>query len=181
MELKEILSVSKLPGLFKIVATRDNGLIVTPLGEDKKKFVSSRQHMFTPLENITIYTNASSIELADVFKEMKKKEKEVPLPTKKDSSKKYREYFTAIVPDHDQQKVYDNDIKKVVKWYEALDKEGILTLKENKKEEKKTDKKEAKKEVKKETKKKDSPKAEMKPTKKPAPTKTKKETKQKNK
>ncbi|MCB0538183.1 MAG: DUF5606 domain-containing protein [Bacteroidetes bacterium] len=174
MELKEILSVSKLPGLFKVLATRDNGLIVTPLGEDKKKFVSSRQHMFTPLENITIYTTTSTVELSEVFKEMKKKEKEFPLPTKKDSGKKFREYFTNILPDHDQQKVYDNDIKKIVKWYEALDKLGIISLKEEKKEKEK----EAK-EAKKETKPKAKTTTEKKADKKTA--KPKKETKKKDK
>lgn len=178
MELKEILSVSKLPGLFKIIATRDNGLIVSPLGEDKKKFVSSRQHMFTPLENITIYTTTSSVELSEVLKEMKNKISEFPLPTKNDSSKKFREYFSSILPDHDQQKVYDNDIKKIVKWYEALDKEGILNYIEKEKEE---NSKVVKKEIKKDSKKKENLKTDMKPTKQPTATKTKKETKLKNK
>jgi len=136
MELKEILAISKLPGLYRIVTSRDNGLIVTPLGEDKKKFVASRQHMFTPLENITIYTNVDSIELSKVFELMKTNIETIALPNPKADDKTLRAYFNSIVPDHDQQRVYVTDIKKMIKWFKALDAEGVITL--EKKEEKAT-------------------------------------------
>lgn len=140
MELKEILAISKLPGLYQIVTSRDNGLIVTPLGEEKRKFVASRQHMFTPLENITIYTNTDSIELAKVFELVKTNEKTIAIPDLKSDDKTLRAYFTELVPDHDQQRVYVSDIKKMLKWYVALDAQGIIKLeKEAKKETKKTE------------------------------------------
>ena len=138
MELKEVLAISKLPGLYQIVASRDNGLIVTPLGEDKRKFVASRQHMFTPLENITVYTNTDSIELSEIFKKMKEGKVEMPDPKKDD--KTIRKYFTELMPDHDQQRVYVSDIKKMMKWFVALDAVGVF-----KEEKKKASKKPAKK------------------------------------
>ncbi|MCD8529257.1 MAG: DUF5606 domain-containing protein [Chitinophagales bacterium] len=104
MELKEILAISKLPGLYKMVATRSNGLIVSPLGEDSRKFVSSRQHMFTPLENITIYTQTDSIELLKIFETIKKDNGKTALPDNKAKDADFRAYFTTIVPDHDQRK-----------------------------------------------------------------------------
>jgi len=124
MELKEILSISKLPGLFQIKASRDNGLIVTPLGENKSKFVSSRQHMFTPLENITIYTEDSNIELKDVFQSMKASKQ--ACPDNKAADADVRAYFTEVVPNHDQQRVYISDIKKIVKWYTQLDAHNLF-------------------------------------------------------
>ncbi|MEZ4978162.1 MAG: DUF5606 domain-containing protein [Chitinophagales bacterium] len=141
MELKEILAISKLPGLFQIVASRDNGLIVSPLGEDKRKFVASRQHMFTPLENITVYTNTDSIELTKIFESIKLNLAKHPLPDPKADDKVLRAYFTEIVPDHDQQRVYISDIKKMLKWYVALDANGLLNIE---KEGDKADKKETK-------------------------------------
>jgi hypothetical protein len=131
MELKEILAISKLPGLYQIVASRDNGLIVTPLGEERRKFVASRQHMFTPLENITVYTNTDSIELSEIFKLMKAGK--VVMPDPKLDDKSLRAYFSSLVPEHDQERVYISDIKKMMKWYVALDVAGIF---EEKKEEK---------------------------------------------
>lgn len=142
MNLKEVLSISGMPGLYKMVANRDNGLIVTAIGDDKKKFVSSRQHMFTPLENITIYTEEDSEELVSVLKLMKEKSSEVPLVKANVSSKELRAYFTKVLPSHDQEKVYTSDIKKLLKWYEALDKEGLLVFEEQEK--KKSTKKKAK-------------------------------------
>ena len=72
MDLKEIMSVSGMPGLYKVIANRTDGLIVEGLHDKAKKFVSSRQHMFTPLENITLYTTEDSIELRLVLSDMKK-------------------------------------------------------------------------------------------------------------
>lgn len=140
MELKEILAISKLPGLYKMVATRSNGIIVSPLGEDAKKFVSSRQHMFTPLENITIYTNTDSIELVKIFETIKKDNGKTAIPDNKAKDADFRAYFTSMVPDHDQEKVYVNDIKKVVKWYALLDANGLITLDAPKTEETKKEK-----------------------------------------
>lgn len=141
MELKEILAISKLPGLFQIVASRDNGLIVSPLGEDKRKFVASRQHMFTPLENITVYTNTDSIELTKIFESIKLNLEKHPIPDLKAADKVLRSYFAEIVPEHDKQRVYISDIKKMLKWYLALDANGLLSID---KEGEKADKKEAK-------------------------------------
>jgi hypothetical protein len=143
MNLKEVLSISGMPGLYKMVANRDNGLIVTALGDDKKKFVSSRQHMFTPLENITIYTEEDSEELVNVLKMMKEKSSEIPLVKPNASSKDLRAYFTKVIPNHDQEKVYTSDIKKLLKWYDSLEKEGLLVFEvpEEKKPAKKTTKK----------------------------------------
>ena len=126
-----------MPGLYKIVATRDNGLIVCALGSDKKKFISSRQHMFTPLENITIYTEDDSVELVTVLVKMKEEEKKNPIISPNSKGEELRKYFTSIVPDHDHERVYTSDIKKVVKWYTQLDENKMLVVEKEVKEDKK--------------------------------------------
>lgn len=146
MNLKEVLSISGMSGLYKMVANRDNGLIVVALGDDKRKFVPSRQHMFTPLENITIYTDDEPVELTTVLLEMKKQSAKTPLVGANANGAELRSYFTKIVPNHDTEKVYTSDIKKVLKWYEQLDKENMLV--EEKAEEFATTDEKPKKEVK---------------------------------
>lgn len=118
MNLREILAISGKPGLYKIEANRDNGLIASALGSDKKSFYASRQHMFTPLENITIYTEDDAIELVEIFKIIKKDEKS--LIKANSSADELRAFFVKIVPTHDQEKVYTSDIKKIIKWYNML-------------------------------------------------------------
>jgi len=128
MNLTEILAISGKPGLFKIVANRDNGLIANALGSDKKSFYPSRTHMFTPLENITIYTQIDSIELKDVLLKIEENEKD--LIKANSSAKELRAFFTKIVPDHDEERVYTNDIKKIIKWYNSLKEFGYLDAEE---------------------------------------------------
>ncbi len=128
MDLKEIVSVSNLPGLHKVVAQRNDGLIVQQLGEERSKFASSRSHMFTPLDGITIYTEDDSATLSDVLWTMKQlSETNTPPNGKKASSAELSEYFRKVLPDYDEERVYVSDIKKLLKWYELLDAHGLIT------------------------------------------------------
>ena len=124
MNLREILAISGKPGLYKIEANRDNGLIASALGSVKKSFYASRQHMFTPLENITIYTEDEAIELVEIFKIIKKDEK--VLIKANSSADELRAFFVKVVPDHDQEKVYTSDMKKIIKWYNMLNEFNLL-------------------------------------------------------
>ncbi len=136
MDLSKIVSISGIGGLFHLENQRDNGLIVRPLEGGKNRFVSSRNHLFTPLENITIYTWDDSIPLKTVFEEMKKKEAEIPLPEAKSDGAVLHAYLKAVVPDYDDERVYTSDIKKIIKWYKQLDEQGLVTLEEEKEMEK---------------------------------------------
>jgi len=137
MDLKDIVSISGKPGLFFIQAQRTDGIIVSALGEEKKTFVSNRQHLFTPLDNITIYTKDDSISLEDIFSDMKKDQNMQP-PTDF-SPDALKEYFRMLVPDYDDERVYVSDIKKIIKWYSELDQHDLVTIEEKKEEEEKSE------------------------------------------
>ena len=51
MEFREIIAVTGIAGLKRVVANRNDGLILSELNGENKKFYSNRQHMFSPLEN----------------------------------------------------------------------------------------------------------------------------------
>ena len=111
------------------MANRTDGLIVEGLHDKARKFVSSRQHMFTPLENITLYTTDDSIELKIVLSNMKKNEGEHPVPDiKKTDDSTLRNYMKTIVPNYDEEKVYASDIKKLIKWYELLNANQLVSV-----------------------------------------------------
>ena len=57
---------------------------------------------------------------------MKKKETEVPLPDGKGDPKQLKEYFKKIVPDYDEEKVHQSDMKKMVKWYGILKQHNLI-------------------------------------------------------
>lgn len=127
MDLKDIMSISGMSGLFRMEAQRDNGIIVRPLGEGPRKFIPARQHLFTPLDNITIYTDdPDGMGLAQVFLRMKEKSEDVPPIAAKSDNNTLHDYFEEVVPEYDAERVYPSDIKKILKWYQSLDEAGLV-------------------------------------------------------
>ena len=127
MNLSNVLAVSGLPGLYELASNRPNGLLVTPIEGGKSKFCASRKHQFTPLETVAIYTWSDTTELKNVFRSMTAKIAETPLPDPKSSKDELNTYFEQILPEFDRERVYPNDIKKVIKWYVALEAQGYLS------------------------------------------------------
>lgn len=136
--LKDLLAISGLPGLYQMIANRPNGLMVVNVEGGKRKFVTSRKHQFTPLESISIYTVKDSESLETIFTTMHEKLASLPLPESKASSAEAEAYFKEILPDYDPYRVHTKDIKKVVKWFKALNDAGLVIV-DNKSEEEKGD------------------------------------------
>jgi hypothetical protein len=42
------------------------------------------------------------------------------------NSAQFRAYFTTILPEHDQERVHINDIKKCIKWFNFMIDKGIF-------------------------------------------------------
>lgn len=130
MDFKDLLAISGLSGIYRMIANRANGLMVVPAEGGKRKFVSSRKHQFTPLESISIYTTKDSTPLDVIFKSMQEKLSSLPLPDGKASSKEMENYFKQILPDYDPNRVHTKDIKKVVKWFRSLNDAGLVIFQE---------------------------------------------------
>ncbi|MEE9437357.1 MAG: DUF5606 domain-containing protein [Saprospiraceae bacterium] len=128
MNLKDIMAVSGLPGLYKMISTRGNGLLVADLDSGKTKFCTLRKHQFTPMETVAIYTDLDSIELSVIFERMLDQIKENPPVSVKESKEKIVDYFSDIVPDYDVDRVYISDMKKVIKWFNTLNEKGYLAM-----------------------------------------------------
>ena len=76
MEFREIIAVTGVSGLKRLVANRNDGLILSELDGSNKKFYSNRQHLFSPLDNIAIYTDDDTVALLDVLIEMQKQKRQ---------------------------------------------------------------------------------------------------------
>ena len=120
MKLDNVISVSGLSGLHKLIATRPNGLLIESFENGKRQFVSVRKHQFTPLVSIGIYTYTDVAALDDVLTKVDTSLAETPLPELNDKSENLRAWFKTIVADHDEDRVHINDIRKVIKWYTFL-------------------------------------------------------------
>ncbi len=128
MNIEKLVAISALPGLHKIIANRDNGLIVEDLESGKTRFCSSRKHQFSPMETIAIFTDDDDSEkLETIFQSMLDQSKTNPVPAANGPSADLKTYFEKILPNYDRDKVHVSHIKKVIKWYVQLDKSGLLS------------------------------------------------------
>lgn len=127
MNLDKFVAVSGMPGLFQLVANRNNGLILEDLNSGKRKFVPSRGNQFTPLGTIGIYTNdGESTELKEVFKNMLSSFEDLPPVDINADHNALRIYFAQILPEFDRDRVTISDIKKVIKWFSFLKERNLL-------------------------------------------------------
>lgn len=122
MQYNKLISVSGLPGLFELVSTKNDGAIVKSLEENTARFISSRQHQFSHLESIEVYTTGQNVNLVDVFLAMKSSDEALP-EIKND--KALKAYFSKVYPTLDMERVYNSDLKKMVKWFQLLNGAGV--------------------------------------------------------
>lgn len=130
MKLEDIVAISGLPGLYKIVASRSNGMIVEEIPSGKSRFASVRKHQFTPLGTVAIYTEDDAVELTKIFEEMSTQEAVLPIPELSSSKQDLFAYFSNILPDYSQDQVMISDVKKVIKWYKFLVLHGLYPFAE---------------------------------------------------
>lgn len=161
MEYGKLIAVTGMPGLYELVSSKTDGAIVRSLDDNSTKFASTRQHQFSHLESIEVYTVRDNVNLTDILKAMETAGGK--LPDEKDA-KAIKSYFEKVYPDLDFERVYTSDMKKMVKWYSIIKAKDIeIKLTEQPEEEEKSEpvKKKAKAE----------PLAEEKAVKKTAPSK----------
>ena len=127
MKFSEIISISGKSGLFRLVNSRPDGIIVQGLEDGKSTFISSRVHNVITLENIAIYReHEETTPLRDVLVSMKDKATDVAIPEPGSDEKTLRAYMEQILPDYDRQRVHLSDLKKLVRWYHILMQKDIL-------------------------------------------------------
>lgn len=128
MELREILSIGGKPGLYKMAKQTNNGMIVESL-EDQRRFPVFAHDQISSLEEISIFTDTEDMPLRDVLKNIAEKhENGAAINPKKASADDLKDYFLEVVPEYDEDRVYVSHIKKIISWYNALQRNDLLDL-----------------------------------------------------
>ncbi|HQW43017.1 MAG: DUF5606 domain-containing protein [Chitinophagaceae bacterium] len=122
MEYSKLVAVTGLPGLFELINSKTDGAIVRSLTDKSTRFVSSRIHNFSHLESIEIYTVRDNVNMVELFNAMEKAGE--TLPDDKDAAA-VKKYFEKVYPDMDFERVYASDMKKMVKWFDVLQKNKV--------------------------------------------------------
>jgi hypothetical protein len=129
MILKDILSISGEPGLFKFIAQGKNAIIVEHL-ETKKRSSAYGSAKVSSLEDIAIFTETEDMPLGKVFDLVYDKSNGGPAIDSKADAAKLKAWFEDILPEYSKDKVYTSDIKKLANWYNILHNLDLLKKEE---------------------------------------------------
>ena len=127
--LKNILSISGRPGLFRLSNRGKNMLIVESIADGKRTPAYARDKVIS-LGDISIYTDEGDVPLWEVLESVKVKSNGEQVDIKSSGNDAaVREYFAGILPNFDREKVYTSDIRKLLTWYNQLLAGGITEFK----------------------------------------------------
>lgn len=130
MDLSKIVSIAGKPGLFKVIGSGKNNILVESL-LDGKRFPAFTHQRISALEEISIYTTGDDRPLKEVFKSMYEQFGLQPdFDPKTLNANELAAKFAQAVPDYDTERVYPNDIKKAFSWYILLASKNLLDFSE---------------------------------------------------
>ena len=132
--LKKILSISGKSGLFKLVSYGKNMIIVEGLSDGKRVPAYSHDKIIS-LGDIAIYTYNEEVALSEVMQTIYDKNEGKVIDAKQYADKDALfTFFEEVLPEFDQERVYPNDIKKVISWYNLLIGAGFISFKDEEQE-----------------------------------------------
>jgi hypothetical protein len=129
IELEKVLSVSGKPGIYKLVTSGKATIVVESLVDGKRIPVHPNQKV-SALSDISMFTHEDDVALRDIFLMAKKVYDGGPAPDHKSEGKVLRDAMLKILPSYDADRVYDSDIRKLLQWYNILQKNDMLEFTE---------------------------------------------------
>lgn len=130
IDLKDIISISGKPGLFRVLKNARKGVIVESL-EDEKRMPVHAAHKISALEDISIYTKNEDMPLGQAMYRIYEHEDGKATIHHKKENGELMDYAREVLPELDESRVYPSDVKKLFQWYNILHAADVLKVKEN--------------------------------------------------
>ena len=128
---ERVLTISGKPGLYRLLSSARNMIIVEVLDETKKRLPIHNTDKVVMLDDIAIYTDTEEVPLRNVFAKIYEKENGLlSIDMKMATPEELVEYFEGIMPDYDRERVYLTHIKKMFAWYNILVANGVVEFAE---------------------------------------------------
>ena len=126
--LRTVLTVAGKPGLYKLVSSGRNMLIVEALDVTKKRMPIHGVDKVVSLGDIAMYTDDEEVPLWQVLENVKAKCEGAActIDYKKASNDELADFFAEVLPNYDRDRVYMSHVRKLIQWYNILV-EGNLT------------------------------------------------------
>lgn len=127
MAFEKIISISGQSGLFQVISQTKFGLIAESLDDGKRIPVYSNLKV-SSLAEICIYAEAGEVPLNEVLLKLMELHDGKSVEFKNDTEAKT--IFESALPTYDKDKVYVSDMKKLLRWYNALLKKDLIKTEE---------------------------------------------------
>ena len=126
MDLSKIITVAGRSGLYRILAQGRQALIVESLADGKRLPVHSSVRV-SSLEEISMFTTGDDVPLTEVLGKLFEQEGgKLGFDLRKADDEALYAKLGEVLPDHDRERMYASDLRKLFGWYELLVKSGVL-------------------------------------------------------
>jgi len=129
VELEKILSVSGKSGLYRVLNGGKSTVIAESLVDGKKQPIHAAQRV-SALSDISMFTLEDDVPLREVFLRVKEHYASGPSIDHKSEGSVLRAAMSKVLPDYDEERVYESDIRKLFQWYNLLQSKGMLDFAE---------------------------------------------------
>lgn len=134
MIIQEIIAIAGKTGLFRILVTNRNNLVVESM-LDKKRHSIPGSSRISSLADITMYTTGEDVLLMEVLNRMNEHVGKGNVPEVKGDVQATRNFVDEVIPELDHERVYNSDLKKLVQWFTILKMNDAFPLESEKIEE----------------------------------------------
>ncbi len=125
VSISDVVAITGQPGLYKLVKTNDEAIVVESLDEKARRQLIKGNMMVSKLTDVSIYTEEDSEPLPAILQKIHKQfGTELPVK-KKSSNEELMQFLAKVLPEFDADRVYPSNVKKLVSWYTILMRENV--------------------------------------------------------
>ncbi len=123
--LDKIITVSGKGGLFKVISGGKNVVIAESIVDGQRIPIHSSQKVST-LSDISMFTTDEDVALREVMENAKEVFHGERGPSHRAGGKDIRRAMLDVLPNYDQERVYESDLRKFFQWYNLLQSKNML-------------------------------------------------------
>ncbi len=127
MIIQEIIAIAGKPGLYRILTTGRNSLVVQSMTDGKRMSIAATSRV-SSLGDITMYTTGEDIHLRDVLHRIHDHTGGKEGISHKAAPAEIRDFVDGIIPELDHDRVYNSDLKKLIQWFNTLAQHNAFPL-----------------------------------------------------
>lgn len=128
IDVDKIITVTGEPGLYKIITNGTKGVIVENIIDKKRTIILNNSKLFS-LETVRIFTNDAEMFVSEALYRLYEVLNGQAAPHhKKSSDDEIKTLFEKAIPEYDKERVYVNNMRKLIQWYNTLHSANMLNV-----------------------------------------------------